>query len=410
MFLGTEFGVFFTVDGGGQWIKLEGGVPNIPFRDLAIQTRENDLVGATFGRGFFILDDYTPLREVDADMLERDAHLFEVRDTRWYIEQRPLGYGEKASQGASFYTAPNPPFGAVFTYYLKDSIETAKKARQASEKELAEEGEDTPYPGWDTVLAEDREEKPAILFTVRNADGEVVRHLEGPASKGFHRIAWDLGYPMVNPWTPEPQTSNYIQPRPALAAPGTYTVSMAKRVAGVVTPIGEPRSFEVKSIREATLTRASIDEAIAFNQQVEALSLRVQAANATIGETRTRLQAIRETLMRSTSDDTSMADAVRAMEMRLHGLADRLGGAQKRAFANDPGPVSISRRLMVAGMDKDFSAYGPTPTHEMSLDIAQRQFEAFSDELDQLVGQDLPALEQQLNAAGVPWTPGRLVP
>ena len=79
LFVGTEFGVFFTIDGGKRWIKLEGGAPTISFRDLAIQTRENDLVGATFGRGFYVLDDYTPLRQVSEEMLEQEAALFDVR-------------------------------------------------------------------------------------------------------------------------------------------------------------------------------------------------------------------------------------------------------------------------------------------------------------------------------------------
>ncbi|MEL6795370.1 MAG: glycosyl hydrolase, partial [Planctomycetota bacterium] len=151
LFLGTEFGVFFSVDRGEQWIKLAGGVPNIPFRDLAIQTRENDLVGATFGRGFYVLDDYSALREISEESLDQSAELFPVRDAWWYIPRRTLGYGRKASQGHAFYVAPNPPFGATFTYYLKEDLQTRKQVRTESEKELAEAGGDTPYPGWDAL-------------------------------------------------------------------------------------------------------------------------------------------------------------------------------------------------------------------------------------------------------------------
>ena len=133
LFLGTEFGVFFTVDGGGSWTKLKGGAPNIPFRDLVIQTRENDLVGATFGRSFYILDDYTPLRSVTAGMLGQDNVLFPVRPARWYVPRRELGCGEPGcvgSQGDAFYTAPNPEFGAVFTYYLADGFKSLKDRRR----------------------------------------------------------------------------------------------------------------------------------------------------------------------------------------------------------------------------------------------------------------------------------------
>jgi photosystem II stability/assembly factor-like uncharacterized protein len=136
LFAGTEFGVFFTVDGGSKWVQLEGGIPVIAVRDLEIQRRENDLVVSTFGRGFFIFDDYTALREVDESMLEESARLFPVKKTWMFMEEARLGIPGKAFQGDGYYSAPNPPFGAVFTYYLKDEIKTLEKARQTREKEL----------------------------------------------------------------------------------------------------------------------------------------------------------------------------------------------------------------------------------------------------------------------------------
>ncbi|MGB5815233.1 MAG: glycosyl hydrolase, partial [Thermoanaerobaculia bacterium] len=197
-FVGTEFGVFFTIDGGSKWVKLTGGVPNIPFRDLAIQKRENDLVGATFGRSFYVFDDYTPLRRVSAEMLEQQVELFPVRDAWWYIPRRPFGDDGPSDQGAAFFTAPNPPFGAVFTYYLKEELETQKQSRQKKEKEIAKEGGDTPFPGWDVLQAEEEEEKAEIVLTVRDKAGDVVRRIAGPAGSGFHRVAWDLHYPTTN--------------------------------------------------------------------------------------------------------------------------------------------------------------------------------------------------------------------
>ncbi|MHC4086748.1 MAG: WD40/YVTN/BNR-like repeat-containing protein [Planctomycetota bacterium] len=130
LFIGTEFGLFFTIDGGERWIQLKGGTPTIPFRDLEIQERETDLVCATFGRGIIILDDYSPLRHISEDLLDRDAHLFPVRKALLYIQDSPLGSGEKATLGDAFFTAPNPPFGAVFTYYLKDDLKTRTPDRR----------------------------------------------------------------------------------------------------------------------------------------------------------------------------------------------------------------------------------------------------------------------------------------
>jgi hypothetical protein len=232
LFAGTEFGVFFTVDGGKKWIQLKGGVPVIAMRDLEIQRRENDLVCASFGRGFYILDDYTPLRQASPAMVEREAVLFPVKPALMYEPSSPLGWLEKGSQGDGYYTAPNPPFGAIFTYYLKDELKGLKKQRQKSESDLKKESKDTFYPSWDALKAEDREEAPAILLTVTDEDGNVVRRLEGKNSAGFNRVAWDLRFPAANPTDLKPRSGDPWDtgPQGPAVAPGTYTVAMAKRV------------------------------------------------------------------------------------------------------------------------------------------------------------------------------------
>ena len=274
MFVGAEFGIFFTVDGGEQWIKLTGGVPNIAFRDLAIQKRENDLVGASFGRSFFVLDDYTPLRQVTAESLEQEAMLFPVRTARWYMPRRILGGSEKASQGHSFYVAPNPPFGAVFTYYLRDDMQTRKQERREREKEIEKKAGDTPYPGWEELQKDDVEEDPAILITVRDASGDVVRRLTGPTSAGFHRVAWDLRYPSPDPWSEGPSDDDEDDEDDGsgwLAAPGSYELSLARSSDGVVTDLGLSQNFEVVSLRETTIAGASPDEMVAFKRDVAEL-------------------------------------------------------------------------------------------------------------------------------------------
>ena len=411
LFLGTEFGVFFTVDGGGRWVKLTGGVPNIPFRDLAIQKRENDLVGATFGRGFFIFDDYTPLRQISEEALEEEVQLFPVRKAWWYIQRRNLGGRDKASQGSAFFTAPNPPFGAVFTYYLRDDIETRKEARRKQEKEIEKEGGDTPYPGWDELRRERLEEDPAIVFTVRDEAGEVVRHLTGPVKAGFHRVAWDLRYPSVAPW----QKTDDGERRPrdrggVLAAPGTYTVSLARQVDGEFTDLGVSQTFEVVLMQEGTLDAAPPEQVVAFLKGLSELQREVQGANSAVRGALERVGAIRETLMRSTASDPSLGEEVRSLEQRLNDFSLKLNGERSRGMMGDPGPVSIDARINIASRGSRLSTYGPTPTHRRSVEIAEREFDALRPEIDRLIDVDLPALERKLDEAGVPWTPGRGIP
>src|SRR5258708_16412030 len=131
LFVGTEFGVFFTVDGGVKWMQMKSGLPTIAVRDIAIQKTENDLVLATFGRGFYVLDDYSALRQIRRESMDQGSMLFPVKDALMYSRSNSSFAG---SQGASFFTAPNPPYGAAFTYYLKEAPKTLKQKRQELER------------------------------------------------------------------------------------------------------------------------------------------------------------------------------------------------------------------------------------------------------------------------------------
>jgi len=195
-FLGTEFGIYFTLNKGEEWIQLKGGIPTISFRDLAIQRRENDLVGASFGRGFYILDDFSFLREINSSELKRkEAELFTGRNSLLYIPQPGHAFSEKGSQGASYFTSKNPPFGSVFTYYLSEEYKSLKKQREEKESILVKENNNITFPGWDNVEAERRQDPIVIWLTIKDAESKVIRNIKGNNKKGFNRIAWNLRYP-----------------------------------------------------------------------------------------------------------------------------------------------------------------------------------------------------------------------
>jgi hypothetical protein len=411
LFVGTEFGVFFSVDAGQAWTRLAGGLPNISFRDLVIQQRENDLVGATFGRSFYVLDDYTPLRGLTADQLESEKLLFPVRDALWYIPRMPLGEmktGSKSSQGDAFFIAPNPPFGAVISYYLPEPLLTTKDRRREREKAIEKEGGDTPYPGWSALRDEAREEDPAVLLTVRDSEGTIVRKLEGPATAGFHRVAWDLRYPSSNPWTPEVAEEWLSFPGP-LAAPGEYTVSLATRENGQLRSTGLETSITVKVMRQNPLATASPQDVVAFSQRYDEVARKTGGALASIEAGLTELTAVKQTLLRSGADGT-LGERARALETRLRDAKVVLSGDERMSMAGAQGPVPISQRLSTVQMGTALSTYGPTPAHRRNLEIAEQQFAQIESRLAQIFQQDLPALRQALNEAGVPWTPGRGVP
>ncbi|MDQ7087846.1 MAG: glycosyl hydrolase [Acidobacteriota bacterium] len=411
LFAGTEFGLFFTIDGGGRWIELTGQVPTIPFRDLAIQRRENDLVGATFGRGFYVLDDYTPLRQVNETMLAAEATLFPVRRAWWYIQRRPLGQKGQASQGASYFTAENPPFGAVFTYYLAEDLVSRTEQRQKREKELKKKGADTPVPSFDELEAERREEEPQVLLVVRDVDGQVVRRLQGETSAGFHRTAWDLRFPNRRALGAGRRNGPDEEPRGFLAAPGSYTVTLVKRVDGKVIPLAGPETFEVVRMREGVLPGSSPEQTVAFLQQAAELQRAVTGAGLSLAEASGRVAALRDALERSAIEPGGELDmAVRDLQQQLHRVQEAMGGNTSRRSIGEPMAPSVMRRLDVVITGNRLSTYGPTPTHRRSLEIALEQFATLREKLHQLIDVALPALEKRLDEAGVPWTPGREVP
>jgi photosystem II stability/assembly factor-like uncharacterized protein len=410
LFVGTEFGVFFTNDGGKKWVQLKGGIPVNCMKDLAIQKRENDLVVATFGRGFYVLDDYSPLRAADGALLGQEAALTPIRPAWAYVESSPLGGPGKSQQGDGFYTAPNPPFGAVFTYYLRDEIKTRKEARHEKEAAIAKKGGDVFYPPWDELRAEAREEDPAILLTVTDADGNVVRRLTGPVSAGFHRVAWDLRFPPANPTSlakPAELAPWDRAPVGPLAAPGEYQVSLAKRQEGKVTPLAGPVKFSVVTIGTSALPAADRAANLAFQRKVARLQRAVLGAIASAREAQGRLDHLKKALEDAPAADPQLADQARAIESRLKDLQVALTGDQVKAEKNEPVPPSIQDRVQQVTGGTWFSTSAPTETHRRAYDLAAAQFGPVLEKLRGLVA-DLKDLEDRAESAGAPWTPGRV--
>ncbi len=410
LFLGSEFGVHFSPDGGASWIQLKG-MPTIAVRDIALQRQENDLVLATFGRGFFILDDYTPLRGITRAALEKEALLFPVKDALAYLESGRFGWGRKASLGETFYTADNPPFGATFTYYLKEGLKTKTELRHEREKEAIKKKLDPPYPTLEELRAEESEEKPQIILTVRDAQGEVVRHLSGPTGKGFHRIAWNLRYPAGTPPTAERQRDEEEEDNAGggpLVVPGDYSVTLAKRVDGVTTVLGGPMTFRVTPLRLATLAAEDRAALLAFQKEAARLQRLVLGAVEVSRETERRLDAIVKALKETPAAAPELTDRAAQLRRTLEAINLVLRGDRVGERRNYPTPPSISGRVqnVVSAFWANTSA--PTGTARESLRIAAEQFATVYAQLKQLVEVDLKGLERAMDEAGAPWTPGRL--
>jgi len=403
MFIGTEFGLFFTVDGGKKWVELTGDVPTISFRDVVIQRRENDLVAGSFGRGIFILDDYSPLRSMTAEQLESDALLFPARTAPWYVPSSL----HSDSQGDDQFVAKNPAFGATFTYYLKDDLLTAKEKRQKQDKELVKAGKGTVYPDWDSAEAENREAKTALYLTIRDDAGNVVRHVQGKGKKGIHRITWDLHYPVQDALRGENDHSD-DDDQGTLAAPGSYTATLYSRVKGETKQMAAPVSFNVEVMRKGALKGSTPEEVSAFARKGSHALRSMSASAATIADLKKKMATFRKAMDLSLVGDSSLENDWNMIRDEVFALDEALTGQKVRNRKGSTPPTIYGRASRA--MWSASSTYGPTKTHKDQFAYAMAEYGAVKDRLNILVQKTIPAFQKALEAKGAPWTPGAVIP
>ena len=411
LFCGTEYGVYVSLDRGGKWTRMKSGLPTVAVRDIEVQRRENDLVLGTFGRGFYVLDDYTPLRELASGVAEAAAHLFAVRKAPLYIEQSRLGMNDgRGAQGSTYYAAPNPPFGAILTLHLRDGFDTLKEQREAAQDKARDEDGSFPFPSDDAIRAEDRENPVAVWVTIRDADGAVVKRVDAPRKKGMHRVAWDLRYTGAtkvtigaagegSPWS-RPDTG-------PLVLGGTFTATLEREAAGVVEALAGPVAFEVEALNLATLPAADKAEVLAFQREVIELRRAVRASARVLDELQSRVDHCRVALRRSSADLALLAQ-VEALDGDLADLRVQLAGDSSLSRRSKPAAMSIRSRIENVAGAQLYTSSAPTKTERDAFGHAADGFEPVLARLRAIATEDLPAIERALEGAGAGDTPGRL--
>jgi photosystem II stability/assembly factor-like uncharacterized protein len=408
LFAGAELGIFVTIDGGSHWHKLGGGVPTISFRDVETQERESDLVGASFGRSFFVLDDYSPLRHISEEALSREALLFPVKKALAYIPLRPIDSSAKGCLGDNFYAAANPPFGAVFTFYLKEPLKTAAAARRDAEKDADKAGKPVTFPGWDALRKEEGEDKPEIVLTVSDQAGQVVRRIKGPADKGIHRVAWDLRYPPIDPTVLEaPERESWDRPpQGPMVVPGAFTVRLEKLQRGVLMPLAEPQRFEVEPLGLQSLPARDRGELLAFQRKAGELQRAMMGVAAAAKDAQTTLRYMKKALADTPNADPGLRTRVTQLERAVREAMRELAGDRVVASRSEPTTPSLMARVTT-----QLDATAPiTATAKRDYEIAAAGFAELLPRLRQLLDVELRALGDALEAAGAPWTPGRRLP
>ena len=408
LFIGTEYGLYFSYNQGKNWVPLKNGVPTIAFRDIELHPREDDLVGATFGRGFYILDDYSSLRAIGKAASANTNALFTVRDAWWYIPNEPMQAKGMPTLGSTSYRAENPPFGALFTYYLNEIPQQTKALRKEAEQKKRAQNVSIPLPSWDQLRAESNETKPQVLLLVKNEKGESIRWVEGIAKKGLHRANWDLRLPAPNPIN---LSSPAFKPPWAgdaqgpLAAPGKYTVELFIEHNGTLVSQGDPQSFTIKPVSTAA-SNTDFQAVADFQKKTSDLMRDISSASRKLSEVNDRLQHINAALKQTPNATAKHFNQYQQLKEKLADLRTHLSGDPIRRRLNESTSPSISGRVGQVAYGHWDTRQMPTATFQNNLDIATRAFGQFRGTMDSFL-QDLENYEATLEAAGAPYTKGR---
>ncbi len=408
LFAGTEFGLYFSPDKGQSWVQLKSGLPDIAIKDLVIQQRENDLVMATFGRGFYILDDYSPLREINEQFANQKAHIFPIKTSLRYIQKRRGGYGF----GSTIFKSKNSPFGANFTYYIKEKPKTKKELRLEKEKELIKNKQPIPLPTPKELEEEKQEIAPYLVFSIQDATGKEIRKINHKYTKGIQRINWDLRLPYKAPvQAPKSKFNPLLKDQEFnLAPPGDYTVTLYHVVRGQQSKLVDATPFKVIPFNNQTIPNPNPEKLLTFQQKVNDFGKKLHGTQRFVANLHKRLQDIKQAIAQTPNCPPSMQDTANKIEKELFEIKWKLRGQVPKASYEEVEPAipPINQRFSALRWIHNSSTAPVTQTEKDLLAILQEEFPPILDELKEIANKKLPKLEKQLDEVGAGWTPGRV--
>ncbi len=406
LFAGTEFGIFFTTDGGKMWTQLKSGIPTISVRDIALQERENDLVLATFGRGFYILDNYSPLRDLNDDIIKKESHIFPVKDALMFHKSYAR-YG----QGSNYFKADNPDFGAAITYYLKDVPKTLNDIRKEKEKDLFKDGKKIPQPTDEELRLEKEEKSPYLVFTITDENGNVVRKITKSAEKGINRVVWDLRYYDTSPIKVKKEFNPVEEQKSStLVLPGKYKVSMSMVTRDGVKELYGPVDINAALLNNTTLPADNYDEIIAFQKKANEIARSVKGTENFLEDMMKKVEYIKQALI-------STPEAPEELMFQAENISSRLKDIQLK-FTRDadhpsaeetpPSLPTFNERLVILQYVHNRSTSNITQNEKNAYNILMDEFPPVLNELKRINNVDLKNLEDELEKNNAPWTPGRV--
>jgi len=403
LFAGTEFGLWVSWDRGANWTALKNNFPRVPVDDIEIQARENDLVLATHGRSIWVFDDLTPIEKMDSNVAASPLTFFPPRPAiTWHLRNRRWSAGQK------MFTAKNPPFGAILSYYLKDAVPPEVPKKDKDEKDKKNAAEEKPKPDTKGDAAEKKEGK--VKITVLDKDGKVIRELDGPGTAGVNRTNWDLR--SDPPAEPTPQQLEAIAagygfgPRGPFVEPGEYTIKIKA---------GDKEATQKVMVEDDTRIVISAAERSARREMIGQLYPMAKSTDKdrkTIEGIQTALKASREQWKKdagkpnTTKIPEDIVKAADELQKQVDAVAEKfireqqgLGNAGP-PFEWKPDPLPSQ----VQGLLDDLDGFAAAPSAHQKEKLAELTplVTDASAQVKKIADEELPALNKKMNDAGIP--------
>lgn len=406
LFCGTDFGVYTSLNGGKNWLALNNNIPIVAMKDFDIQKRENDLVVATFGRGFYILEDYSILRELVKEK-EYSNMMYPIKPAWVFNESNPLGAwgGAKlGTMGDTYWATANPPIGATIRYSLKDVPKSIKDRRKENEKELAKKSGLTGYPPLDSLMAEDLEITPFYFLTIYNDKGEAVRRIRQKPKKGLNTYLWDAKYAEGHTLNVDSESGSKSG---LFVIPGKYTVDLSFFDGKNIAAVTNRQTIEIKNLGWATLPVSDLETHKQFMEEVTEFARVVYGTNSHVHYQTDLIKSLKAGLLYVKDNKMELNATLLKAEKSLQRIKIELNGNQsleKRYFEALPGIVSRTSNVL-------YSMYGHSsdvPGFQVkSLALAKKQFGPVYKEVKEIDDQ-LHQILQELEKLGLPYVKGNL--
>jgi len=407
LFLGTEFGLYSSLNGGSKWQAMKSGLPVIAVKDLEIQKRENDLVLATFGRGFYILDDYSAMRNIKEENLNMAAYIFPVKDAWIFNESSPLGgyRGNKnGTQGDDYWSEPNPAVGAAIKYFVKDIPTSLKQKRKKIEKDLIEKGMLKGYQSIDSIMLEENELPTYHLLTIYDDGGDVIKRVKVNPKKGMNEYVWNFRAANLT----SINTNNSSRGNDGMPViPGKYMVDLSYFNGSEIKSLTEKSSIVVKGLGMATLPAKDLASVQMFAKEMAQFAKVVFGTSEHIDYLENKLGTLKVATLALPNADQSMQAKLYSYEKIVQEIKLEMNGnsvLEDRSFETLPG---IKDRLSNA----IFTMYGHssdiTTTQRGNFTLAKKLFSPVYEKVKKLDA-DLISMQKTLEGLGSPYIQGSL--